>query len=502
MAPVGGALPTATTEREGWSSRTLKQLQPDAGADSRSLWLVVAAGAVAATVCGTGVGGIGAFVLVAAVAALLVAGGVRRRQAAGALACAVSVAAMLAVRDSGWLRAGLVPLAFACLVAAVIVARRGSWFDLPWVRAVAASAALALQACLVPAWLGRGLRVAARKSGWLRFRAIGRLTLLVVPILIVLTALLASADALFASMFDVDLQAATVRSWWFGVGAACFAALLRGGLLGVGEGAAPAEATTTAARRSRLSELESVATLAVVAAVLAVFVATRVFAKSDAGRAALANRGVSYAQYARSGYLQLLAVVALVAVVLVVVDRMGNGGSARARAWQRVLALVIVALALAVVVIALRRLALYCEAYGLTMLRLTCVAGALWIVIVLGLLALSGLGLRRHRNWMPGAAGLALLVVTVGFAVVNPQRIVVEYDVDHAASAPLDLRYLTSMSADSVPSLVAALPHLTAGQSDYVVGRLCRRFAEPVSWSDTNLARITARRVLEPVCSR
>lgn len=455
----------------------------------------------AAALFGDGVGGIGVFVYLLLTGTLLVIGGVRRPEAVAVLGCAVACAAMLALGESLWLRFGLVPLTLGLLVAAVMVSRRGSWFDVSWRGTWLASGAMWLHAFTAPLWLGRGLRKLGSRRGWVRTAMLGRLAALVLPVLAILVGLLASADTLFASLVEFDPNNLIMQLWWAGAGAALFATLLRCALIGVGA-ADDAAAGKSERRGLRVSRLESSVLLGTVALVLAMFVATQVFAEFDVGRAALARRGMPYAEHARSGYVQLLFVVAMIAMVLLAVDRLATAGPGRLRLIERMLSMLIVVLALAIAGVAVRRLAMYCDAFGLTMLRITCVAGAIWMAVTLLLLLVRAVGVGGRRNWVPGAAAIGLVVVTCAFALVNPQRIVVEYDVAHASTVPLDLRYLTSMSTDAAPALVAALPQLTADQSDYVIDRLCSRDDKPAGWSQTSVSAVAARRALDPVCPR
>ena len=114
-----------------------------------------------------------------------------------------------------------------------------------------------------------------------------------------------------------------------------------------------------------------------------------------------------------------------------------------------------------IVVVALARLGLYEDAFGLTMLRLYSKVFAVWIGVVFVLLAVDLAGVGRRRAWLPSAAVAAGLVALFALNVVNPEAMVVRHNVDFAErSGRFDPVYLTELSDDAVPALVDALPRL------------------------------------------
>ena len=89
---------------------------------------------------------------------------------------------------------------------------------------------------------------------------------------------------------------------------------------------------------------------------------------------------VSYADYARKGFFQLLAVAAMTLVLLLVARAMATPPDNR-RLDTAVLvpALAACVLTLLIVLVAIRRLNLYGAAYGQTMLRLYSTLFAAWV---------------------------------------------------------------------------------------------------------------------------
>ncbi len=220
----------------------------------------------------------------------------------------------------------------------------------------------------------------------------------------------------------------------------------------------------------------------------------------------LRTTGLTWAEYARSGFWQLLAVTALVLVVVAAAVRwaprsqQGDGRVARAALG------LLLALTLAVAASALMRLSLYEQAYGATRARLLAAAVEVWLVVVLLLVAWTGArwpgageaGARGTATALPRAvaasAGLALLAL----AALDADALVARRNVDRhlagVAASTLDTAYLGSLSADAV----AELDRLPEPQRSCALAPLARRLAATADtgWGGANLARRTARSLL------
>jgi len=191
----------------------------------------------------------------------------------------------------------------------------------------------------------------------------------------------------------------------------------------------------------------------------------------------------------------LLAVAGLTLAILLALVAVGS----RSRAFV-VLSEIAVALTLVIVVVALRRLWLYEQAFGLTMLRLYSSLLAAWIgaaFVLLGLLMARGGG----RSWfLPASVGLGLAGV-LALNVVNPEALVVRHNVAHAEhGAGFDAGYATRLSADAVPALVAALPRLDEATRQQVLTGLCAARPRPGSWLSYNGGVDTADEARNRAC--
>ena len=115
-------------------------------------------------------------------------------------------------------------------------------------------------------------------------------------------------------------------------------------------------------------------------------------------------------------------------------------------------------LALGLVVVSLRRMALYDDVFGLTMLRLWVVGAAVWMGSVLVMTAVRNGRRPDGGNWLVAGAGLSAVLLVVVADVADPEAFVVRHNLARAeAGAELDLGYLFELSDDAVPALADGL---------------------------------------------
>ncbi|MGM9521494.1 MAG: DUF4153 domain-containing protein [Oscillospiraceae bacterium] len=157
-----------------------------------------------------------------------------------------------------------------------------------------------------------------------------------------------------------------------------------------------------------------------------------------------------YAQYARRGFFQLLAVAAInLSAVLICV------GAANAQKGRsvKILSLVLVGLTAVILVSAVFRMCLYISVYGMSLLRMMTLFGMAYIALLLIAAAYKTLN-PDFRFWpVLFAVGLA---GWTAFNFINPDRIIAEYNVSAYLDGELeniDVIYLTGLGADTIPAL-------------------------------------------------
>ena len=199
--------------------------------------------------------------------------------------------------------------------------------------------------------------------------------------------------------------------------------------------------------------------------------------------------GVTYSEYAREGFFQLVTVACLVLPLLWVLDWLRNPVEAPGR--FRFLALTMIVLLGVIMASALHRMRLYQLEFGLTELRFHTTAFMLWLAGVLAWFAFTVLRGKRNR-FVSGALAAALAVV-LGLHLINPDAWIVRTNAGHAARSErsFDAEYAARLSADALPTLLAVLPGLPAETQAELRNHLAQRWNPPAkpAWRSWNWSR-------------
>jgi len=187
---------------------------------------------------------------------------------------------------------------------------------------------------------------------------------------------------------------------------------------------------------------------------------------------------LTYADYARRGFFELILAVALVVPLLLAADWLFVSGSRRDTFVFRGLAGVQIGLVLAIAASALERLRLYYVNYGLTASRFYGLVLLVWMGAML--LWLAGTVLRGRRELFGfGALASGLAIVGLLF-VVDPDALVARTNIARMSSADravrFDVAYAASLSADAVPALIDALPALTSDAQCPIAREILKRW--------------------------
>jgi len=243
-------------------------------------------------------------------------------------------------------------------------------------------------------------------------------------------------------------------------------------------------------QRRRLGLWEWAIPLALLDALFVAFVVVQLTVLFGGHDHVLRTAGLTYSEYARQGFWQLLAAGALTIGVVVVADAVAVVSRRRDALLVRVLLGVLCALAILVVISALHRLRLYEDAFGLTRLRLAAEAFSLWLGGLFGLLIAAGVvaGVMRRLPRLVVAGTAAALLA---FSLANPDGLIATRNVEHwRQTGELDIPYAQTLSADAAP----ALGELPAPLRRWALEPLAARLAKDESWSSANLSRHRARR--------
>ncbi len=337
--------------------------------------------------------------------------------------------------------------------------------------------------------------------------------LIAIPVVLIFVFLFSAADAVFAGIvadltrFDLVLGTLPGRAALAG----SLAWLAAGGLALAAS--RPSPATRDPAPTShgwRLGTTETITVLVVVDAVFLGFVALQ-GAYLFGGLDTLDAIGMTYSDYARRGFFELVAVAILAGGLIVSAERL-------ARRRSRLLVGAAIGLAVLTTVVlasAALRLRLYQEAYGWTELRLYVIATILLLAIMLAALVVA-LVTDRVR-WIGHVVLASGLVVGLGLNVLGPVRFITEQNVarvldpslvpEHGLSG-IDTSYALSLGDDRIPDLVRVLPALEPEEASFVRDELRFRLSELRSdaglraWQAWSLGRERAIAALEAAEAR
>lgn len=345
--------------------------------------------------------------------------------------------------------------------------------------------------------------------------------LLALPVLLVFTCLLASADLVFASYIDdvlrLDFLSDLVEWSWRGAIIIVVAWIMAGGLVyavrhrAAGEPGALEKFSGGLNSFISLGVIEVTILLGLVDLLFLVFGWIQ-FAYLFGGQANITVAGYTYAEYARRGFFELVAVSVLTLGLILTLQTLTRRESGRPAGGFRELSSLMVLLVLVVLASAFQRLLLYEMAYGYTELRLYSHVFMIWLAATFGWFVLT-LWLRPQR--FPIGAFAAGLGFVVTFNLVNPDAFIARQNLAHLADfiAPqsesysrindkLDVDYLTTLSDDAVPVLVAGLEQVKPEErvilADHLRARRARLAEELATqpWPSYHLAQQQAYALL------
>jgi hypothetical protein len=222
-----------------------------------------------------------------------------------------------------------------------------------------------------------------------------------------------------------------------------------------------AEGTEQSAQRPRLKPrqllgiLESSIVLFSVDALFLVFVAIQ-FAALFGGEAFLRSQGLTYSEYARRGFFELLAVSLITLALILSLEFITRRETQRHHLVFMVGSGLMIATTIIILASAWLRLQLYEEAYGFTILRVYPHVFMVWLAVLFAFLLIL-LIIRKPRYVATGAL-LAAIGFVVTMNIMNPDAFIVRQNLArYEAGEELDVGYLGSLSEDAVPHLIPLL---------------------------------------------
>lgn len=331
--------------------------------------------------------------------------------------------------------------------------------------------------------------VAPRSVRSARARSIIRGSLLSLPLVVVLVALLARADPIIR--WSTDRFVAWLPDWSFPPRVLFFVFLLAltlgANALGIRQLVAKLPQLPTIAKPVSVGLTEQRMVLWSAQMILWLFVLLQVSYFIQPPPAALGT-GVTFAEFARRGFGELSFAVTLVGAIIILLEYARPvDATDRDRIILRRLELALLVALELVLVSAFRRVVLYEQAYGFTDARVFAQAYMIGMALALAALAWDVARGRISIAFGRRVAEIALGVFTI-LVFWNYESWIVNKNVDRVAfGGKFDAFHLTRLSADATPTLIRRLPEIPAPQRDTVsISLACNRRPVAGRWFEYN----------------
>lgn len=351
---------------------------------------------------------------------------------------------------------------------------------------------------------------------WRSALAATRGVLIAAPLLLIFGSLFVAADAVFEGLvrdvFDFDVTEELDHLLLAGFVAWISAGLLR--LVFVGR--EPDWTSPDRPASLSLGAVEIGVALGLLNTLFLAFVIVQV-RYLFGGSGSVSSAGLTYAEYARRGFFELVAVTALVLPLLLLAHWLFRPENRSRERIFKALAGSLLMLLLIIMASALYRMWLYLQAFGLTELRFYATAFMVWLSIVLSWFTVTVL-LHDRRNRFAYGALLSGFAAVILLNVVNPDSIIARVNIDRLQDGErFDPYYLTTLSADAAPVLVTALPRIgdellyedemimESGEEQPAKGPTVRKViadrykSETSDWRTWNVSRWRARNLVQNI---
>jgi hypothetical protein len=323
---------------------------------------------------------------------------------------------------------------------------------------------------------------------------ITRGVVLAVPLLIVFVVLFGSADLVFqkylTSVFNFKISDTAVAHTII----ITFVTLAFTGafayIFGRSKEQTPSTSSTTPALR--LGNVEAGILLGSVGVLFFLFILVQL-AYLFGGQSNISSLGFTYAEYARKGFFELLAVAMVAFGMLWAADKtVAKPDQGHALAF-RVLSSVLIAEVVLIMASAFKRLYLYEQAFGFTTMRLYSHVFVIFLAVVFGLLLLKILR-NQAENHFALPAFITAILFLAGMNALNPDAFIARQNLDRFhQTGKLDSYYIGGLSEDALPEVKSAINVTTGATKQQLVDTLAARTA-PTDWQSWNLARYQAGR--------
>jgi hypothetical protein len=217
------------------------------------------------------------------------------------------------------------------------------------------------------------------------------------------------------------------------------------------------------------------------------------------GESNIVNAGFTYAEYARRGFWELLA-VALISLAMLLFAEKYSGAENKHDNFFMIPSLVLVVEVLVVIVSAYKRLSLYIDTYGMTELRFYVVGFIAVLFVLFVLLAVKFIEAKSEQFYTFGIL-LTVVIFLVAINVVNPDAYIVSANIkQYNKTGKIDINYVGNLSADATSQKLELYKQLKGEDKKLLLDHLQYQKTylenDVRNWQSANLSRYRALRLI------
>jgi hypothetical protein len=218
------------------------------------------------------------------------------------------------------------------------------------------------------------------------------------------------------------------------------------------------------------------------------------------GEANIIKAGFTYAEYARRGFWELLAVAMLSLIVLLAAEKYIGTESKKEKQFL-IPSLIVIAEVILVIASAFKRLSLYIDAYSLTTLRFYAAAFIMLLLALFILLAVKFIKAKQEQFFTFGTL-LLLITFLMLVNIVNPDAFIAKSNMErYNRTGKLDVTHIGKLSADAEPWKTALYKELEGADKE-TLRELLQHQKDNLKkssgdWQSANLSRTQALKLLQ-----
>jgi hypothetical protein len=260
----------------------------------------------------------------------------------------------------------------------------------------------------------------------------------------------------------------------------------------------PEHNTRPAQKRLNLGATESYIILGSVSTLFLIFVIIQ-FAYLFGGLGQVSSTGYTYAEYARKGFFELIAVAAISWMLILTIKKCTAFRTAVQGLLFKWLSGILMAEVVVIMLSAHRRLNLYEDAYGFTTLRLLSHLFILWLGVAFVLLLIHIVREKSEKYFaLPLFISALCFLALINF--INPDNFIARENINRFdTTGKLDLLYLSNLSDDATPAIARLLDNPNEAARKSAANILYLQTGSSMDrgthWQSANIARHHANQI-------